>query len=54
VRAAADQASALLGEHTNEVLADAPGTTDAAIGRLYESGVVGGPARETPVSRDWF
>ena len=35
----------LLGEHTDEVLADVLGMTDAEIGRLYESGVVGGPAQ---------
>jgi 2-methylfumaryl-CoA isomerase len=33
----------LLGEHTDEVLADVLGLTDAEIGRLYDDGVVGGP-----------
>ncbi len=33
----------LLGEHTDEVLADLLGLTDAEIGRLYADGVVGGP-----------
>jgi len=35
----------LLGEHTDEVLADVLAMTDAEIGRLYEDGVVGGPAQ---------
>jgi 2-methylfumaryl-CoA isomerase len=34
-----------LGEHTDEVLADILGMTDAEIGRLHDSGVVAGPAR---------
>ncbi len=38
----------LLGEHTDEVLTDVLGLTDAEIGRLYDGGVVGGPA---PVAR---
>ena len=33
----------LLGEHTDEVLADVLGQTDAEIGRLYDDGIVGGP-----------
>lgn len=33
----------LLGEHTDEVLADVLGLTDAEIGRLYDDGIVGGP-----------
>jgi 2-methylfumaryl-CoA isomerase len=33
----------LLGEHTDEVLADVLGMTDAEIGRLYDDGVVSGP-----------
>jgi 2-methylfumaryl-CoA isomerase len=33
----------LLGEHTDEILADVLGLTDAEIGRLYDDGVVGGP-----------
>ncbi|HWF36274.1 MAG TPA: CoA transferase [Solirubrobacteraceae bacterium] len=37
----------LLGEHTDEVLADVLGLTDAEIGRLYDDGIVGGPV---PVS----
>jgi len=32
----------LLGEHTDEVLADVLGLTDAEIGRLYDDGIVGG------------
>ena len=35
----------LLGEHTDEVLADVLGMTDAEIGRLYEDRVVGGPVQ---------
>jgi 2-methylfumaryl-CoA isomerase len=34
----------LLGEHTDEVLSDLLGLGDAEIGRLYEQGVVAGPA----------
>lgn len=33
----------MLGEHTDEVLADVLGLTDAEIGRLYDDGVVAGP-----------
>ncbi|MDQ6605524.1 MAG: CoA transferase [Actinomycetota bacterium] len=33
----------LLGEHTDEVLAELLGLSDAEIGRLYSDGVVGGP-----------
>jgi len=33
----------MLGEHTDEVLADVLGLTDAEIGRLYDDGIVGGP-----------
>jgi len=33
----------LLGEHTDEVLTDVLGLTDAEIGRLHDGGVVGGP-----------
>jgi 2-methylfumaryl-CoA isomerase len=33
----------LLGEHTDEVLADVLGLTDAEIGRLYDDGIVSGP-----------
>jgi 2-methylfumaryl-CoA isomerase len=33
----------LLGEHTDEVLADVLGLTDAEIGRLYDDGIVAGP-----------
>ena len=33
----------LLGEHTDEVLADVLDLTDAEIGRLYDDGIVGGP-----------
>jgi 2-methylfumaryl-CoA isomerase len=33
----------LLGEHTDEVLADVLGMTDAEIGQLHDSGIVGGP-----------
>ncbi|MEA2196340.1 MAG: 2-methylfumaryl-CoA isomerase [Solirubrobacteraceae bacterium] len=33
----------LLGEHTDEVLADVLGLTGAEIGRLYDDGIVGGP-----------
>jgi 2-methylfumaryl-CoA isomerase len=33
----------MLGEHTDEVLADVLGLTDAEIGRLYDEGIVGGP-----------
>ena len=36
----------VLGEHTDEVLAEVLGMGDAEIGRLYERGVVAGP---TPV-----
>ncbi len=39
--------SPLLGEHTDEVLADVLALTDAEIGQLHERGVVGGP---TPVA----
>ncbi len=39
--------SPLLGEHTDEVLADVLALTDAEIGQLHHSGVVGGP---TPVT----
>ncbi len=35
--------SPMLGEHTDEVLAELLGLTDAEIGRLYTDGVVGGP-----------
>ena len=34
----------LLGEHTDEVLAEVLGLGDAEIGRLYERSVVAGPA----------
>jgi 2-methylfumaryl-CoA isomerase len=34
-----------LGEHTDEVLADVLGMTGTEIGRLYDDGVVGGPAQ---------
>ena len=34
----------MLGEHTDEVLAEVLGLGDAEIGRLYERGVVAGPA----------
>ncbi len=33
----------LLGEHTDEVLSDVLGLTDAELGRLYDAGVVAGP-----------
>ena len=33
----------VLGEHTDEILADVLGLTDAEIGRLYDDGIVGGP-----------
>ena len=33
----------VLGEHTDEILADVLGLTDAEIGRLYDVGIVGGP-----------
>ena len=33
----------VLGEHTDEVLADVLGLTDAEIGRLYDDGIVSGP-----------
>jgi 2-methylfumaryl-CoA isomerase len=33
----------LLGEHTDEILADVLGLTDTEIGRLYDDGIVGGP-----------
>jgi 2-methylfumaryl-CoA isomerase len=33
----------MLGEHTDEVLADVLGLTDAEIGRLYDDGIVSGP-----------
>jgi 2-methylfumaryl-CoA isomerase len=33
----------MLGEHTDEVLAEVLGLTDAEIGRLYDDGIVGGP-----------
>jgi 2-methylfumaryl-CoA isomerase len=36
--------SPLLGEHTDEVLGDILGLSDAAIGRLHDEGVVAGPA----------
>jgi 2-methylfumaryl-CoA isomerase len=35
----------LLGEHTDEVLSELLGLDDAEIGRLYEQGVVAGPAK---------
>jgi 2-methylfumaryl-CoA isomerase len=35
----------ILGEHTDEVLADVLGMTDVEIGRLHESAVVGGPVQ---------
>ena len=34
----------LLGEHTDEVLSELLGLGDAEIGRLYDQGVVAGPA----------
>ena len=37
----------LLGEHTDEVLADVLGLTDAEIGRLYDDGIVSGPVAVT-------
>ena len=33
----------LLGEHTDEILADVLGLSDGEIGRLYDDGIVGGP-----------
>jgi 2-methylfumaryl-CoA isomerase len=39
----------LLGEHTEEILADVLGLADAEIGRLYEAGTVAG-AGEPAVS----
>jgi 2-methylfumaryl-CoA isomerase len=33
----------LLGEHTDEILADLLGLSDAEIGRLHDDGVVAGP-----------
>jgi 2-methylfumaryl-CoA isomerase len=35
-----------LGEHTDEVLAEVLGLSEAAIGRLHDNGVVAGPAAE--------
>ena len=40
----APRAAPLLGEHTDEVLADVLGLTDREIGALHERGVVAGPA----------
>jgi len=40
----APQRAPTLGEHTEEVLADVLGLSDAEIGRLLNNGVVAGPA----------
>jgi 2-methylfumaryl-CoA isomerase len=37
----------VLGEHTDQVLAELLGLTDPEIGRLHETGVVAGPAITT-------
>jgi 2-methylfumaryl-CoA isomerase len=34
----------VLGEHTDEILAELLGLTDTEIGRLHQAGVVAGPA----------
>ncbi len=39
----------MLGEHTDEVLAELLGLSDAEIGRLHDDGVVAGPVM-APVS----
>jgi 2-methylfumaryl-CoA isomerase len=44
----AAQRAPLLGEHTDEVLAEVLGLADHEIGRLYETGVVAGPAAAAP------
>jgi 2-methylfumaryl-CoA isomerase len=38
----------VLGEHTDQVLAELLGLNDTEIGRLHETGVVAGPAIATP------
>ena len=38
----------VLGEHTDEVLAEVLGLADAEIGKLYERGVVAGPNAPAP------
>ena len=37
----------LLGEHTEEVLADVLGLSSREIGRLHDDGVVAGPKKQT-------
>lgn len=41
----------VLGQHTDEVLADVLGLGDAAIGRLFDLGIVAGPAQDPLMAR---
>lgn len=36
----------ILGQHTDEILADTLGLSDSEIGKLHDTGVVAGPEKE--------